>query len=64
VLAEPSPSELSFDVPAAVLKERNLLVLQLPDARAPSSLGQGRKRQPRAVSLEWFELDARDAGER
>lgn len=62
-LSDAAPSELAFEVPAGVLRERNLLVLHFPDARPPASLGQGRKRQPRALSLEWFELDAGDARE-
>jgi hypothetical protein len=56
-LGDPVPAELSIAVPAGALAERNLLVLQFPDARAPASLGQGRKRQPRALSLEWLQLD-------
>jgi hypothetical protein len=55
-LASPGPVELAIAVPAEALAARNLLLLRLPDARAPASLGQGRKRQPRAVALEWIEL--------
>jgi hypothetical protein len=62
-LASPGPVELSIPIPAGALAARNLLLLRLPDARAPASLGQGRKRQPRAVGLEWIELaPAREGG--
>ena len=55
-LTERGAVELSIAVPAQALVLRNLLVFQFPDARSPASLGQGRKREPRAVSLEWIEL--------
>ena len=55
-LDDPRPTELSIPIPSPPLDERNLLLLQFPDARAPASVGQGRKRQPRALGLEWLEL--------
>jgi hypothetical protein len=56
--SEALPTELAIALPSALVAEHNLLVLRFPDARSPASVGQGRKRQPRALSLEWLELDA------
>jgi hypothetical protein len=55
-LSERGAAQLSLPVPTTVLALRNLLVFEFPDARSPASLGQGRKRVPRAISLEWIEL--------
>jgi hypothetical protein len=55
-LATAEAVELSIAIPANALAERNLLVFQLPDARPPAAVGQGRKREPRAVGLEWILL--------
>lgn len=52
----PEAVELSIPIPSGALADRNLLLLQFPDARAPFTVGQGRKRQPRAFGLEWIEL--------
>ena len=55
-LSERGAAQLSLPVPTTALALRNLLVFEFPDARSPASLGQGRKRVPRSISLEWIEL--------
>jgi hypothetical protein len=56
-LASPDSVEWSIPIPVGALAGRNLLLFQFPDARAPAAVGQGRKRQPRAIGLEWIMLN-------
>jgi hypothetical protein len=57
MFSAPDGIEWSIPIPAGALAGRNLLLFQLPDARAPAAVGQGRKRQPRAIGLEWIVLN-------
>ncbi|MDQ3474311.1 MAG: hypothetical protein M3447_11295, partial [Acidobacteriota bacterium] len=53
-----APAGQSFDVqlPAEVLREKNTMIFELPDAAAPQKLGSGPDPRPRGIRLVWVEF--------
>jgi hypothetical protein len=56
VLRDPEPRTYRMPIPNGVLKEHNLLVLDLPDARSPNSLGLSPDTREFGVKLYWLRI--------
>lgn len=56
VLSDPEPRTHTMPIPSGVLKEHNLLVLDLPDARTPNSLRLSRDKRTLGVKLYWLRI--------
>lgn len=56
VLSDPEPRTYSMPIPSGVLKEHNLLVLDLPDARTPISLRVSPDTRKLGVKLYWLRI--------
>jgi hypothetical protein len=58
LLRDPEARTYSMPIPSGVLKARNLLVLDLPDARSPRSLRLNRDTRQFGVKLYWLRISA------
>ncbi|HEX8098186.1 MAG TPA: hypothetical protein VF507_09125 [Pyrinomonadaceae bacterium] len=56
-LTEPAPKIYSAEIPRGVLRERNVLTLELPDAASPALLKLSADARILGVSAEWFEMN-------
>lgn len=56
VLRDPEPRTYRVSIPSGVLKERNLLVLDLPDARSPNSLSASPDTRTLGAKVYWLRI--------
>ncbi|MGI8918543.1 MAG: hypothetical protein ACR2H6_08060 [Pyrinomonadaceae bacterium] len=55
-LAEPAGQGFDMQLPAEVLREKNTIIFELPDAEAPQNLGSAPDPRPRGMKLVWIEF--------
>jgi hypothetical protein len=55
-LTEPAGQSFEVQLPAEVLREKNTIVFELPDAEAPQKLSSGPDPRPRGIRLTWVEF--------
>lgn len=55
-LSDPGARIHTIPIPAGVLKENNVLVLELPDARSPAALGLSRDSRKLGIALYWVRI--------
>ena len=53
----PEPREYAAKIPAAVLRENNVLTFELPDAESPLALGVGGDARLLGINVQWLKLD-------
>ena len=58
ILDEPA-REYTIELPASLLREKNVLTFTLPDARSPQSLGLGNDPRKLGLALYWLKFTAR-----
>lgn len=61
-LRDSQPQIYSLTLPADLLREKNVLRFEMPDARSPQMLGTGEDPSLRSFKLHWIELKAAGAG--
>ncbi|MDX6611434.1 MAG: hypothetical protein QOD75_620 [Blastocatellia bacterium] len=57
ILNTSEPSEFSIPLPPGVLREKNILTFDLPDATAPKSLRVSEDTRRLGISVQWLEID-------
>ena len=55
-LSEPTGQSFAVQLPAELLREKNTMIFELPDAEAPQKLGAGPDPRPRGMKIEWIEF--------
>jgi hypothetical protein len=63
MLNDPSPQVYSIELPRSLLRERNVLVFELPDAQSPKQLGVGEDLRLLGINVQWLELTMESAGQ-
>ena len=56
VISDPAPQDYAISLPRELLKERNVLKLEMPDAQSPQKAGTGSDPRPRALNIQWIEF--------
>ncbi|HKR02124.1 MAG TPA: hypothetical protein VJT09_15705 [Pyrinomonadaceae bacterium] len=57
VLNQPAPEVHSLTLPAELLRERNVLSFEVPNAESPQKLGAGEDARRRGINVQWVELE-------
>jgi hypothetical protein len=57
ILNKGEPSEYSIPLPAGVLRDKNILTFELPDAAAPKDLGVSEDTRQLGISVQWLKID-------
>jgi hypothetical protein len=57
-LTEIEPQVYEVAIPGAVLREKNVLIFELPDAESPASRGLGNETRLLGINVQWMKLDA------
>jgi hypothetical protein len=57
-LKEEAAREYDLVLPKEMLRQKNVLTLELPDAVSPKSLGQGDDTRPLGMTMHWMEFQA------
>lgn len=57
ILNKGEPSEYSIPLPAGVLRDKNILTFELPDAAAPKDLGVSEDTRRLGLSVQWLRID-------
>ena len=57
ILNKGEPSEYSISLPAGVLRDKNVLMFELPDAAAPKDLGVSQDTRRLGISVQWLRID-------
>jgi hypothetical protein len=55
-ISDPAPRDYAISLPRELLKERNVLKLEMPDAQSPQKAGAGSDPRPRALNIQWLEF--------
>ncbi len=55
-ISDPAPQDYAISLPRKLLKERNVLKLEMPDAQSPQKAGTGSDPRPRALNIQWLEF--------
>jgi hypothetical protein len=58
VLTNPEAETIEVSLPQRLLRDKNVLKLDAPDAQSPQKLGAGDDPRPRGVNVKWFEFAA------
>jgi hypothetical protein len=56
VLTNPEAETIEVRLPQRLLRDKNVLKLDAPDAQSPQKLGAGDDPRPRGVNVKWFEF--------
>jgi hypothetical protein len=56
-LNKPEPEERVIEIPAGLLRDKNALVLRLPDAASPRSLGTSEDSRLLGFNVQWIEVE-------
>lgn len=56
-LSSPEPAEHEIDIPDRLLREKNVLVLRLPDAASPRALGVSGDWRLLGFNVQWIEIE-------
>lgn len=57
-LTEPAGQSFDVELPAVVLREKNTIIFELPDAETPQKLGSEPDPRPRGIRILWIEFAA------
>ena len=55
-ISDPTPQDYAISLPRELLRERNVLKLEMPDAQSPQKAGTGSDPRPRALNVQWIEF--------
>jgi hypothetical protein len=55
-LRDPQPQVYSLTLPGGMLRDKNILSFQMPQAQSPQKLGTGEDPRLRSVNLQWMEI--------
>ena len=55
-ISDPTPQDYAISLPRELLRERNVLKFEMPDAQSPQKAGSGSDPRPRALNVQWIEF--------
>ena len=55
-ISDSAPQDYAISLPRELLKARNVLKLEMPDAQSPQKAGTGSDPRPRALNIQWIEF--------
>ena len=56
IVSDPTAQDYPISLPPELLRERNVLKLEMPDAQSPQKAGAGSDPRPRALNVQWMEF--------